>query len=60
MSNNVHYNFDLEQCNWLFKQGIHGIGVGKHEVTQNPVICFQVSKKYKDACKFYDENVRNK
>lgn len=30
----IYYNYDLEECNWMFKQGVHSIGCGKHDKRQ--------------------------
>ena len=36
----IYYNYDLEECNWMFKQGVHPIGCGKHDKTGNTFIIF--------------------
>lgn len=25
----LHYNYDLAECDWLFKQGVRSVGCGK-------------------------------
>lgn len=54
---NLHYNYDLQECDWLFKHGINPIGCGKHNKTGNPFIVFLVNKKYKELDKVYKEKL---
>ena len=54
---NLHYNYDLHECDWLFKHGINPIGCGKHDKTGNPFIVFLVNKKYKELDKVYKEKL---
>ena len=44
MSKGIYYNYDLDECNWLFKHGIKPIGCGKHERTGNTFIIFLINK----------------
>jgi len=45
--NNLHYNYDLAECDWLLKHGgVKPIGCGKHDKTGNPYIVFLVNKRY--------------
>lgn len=39
----LHYNYDLEQCNWMFKHGVKPVGCGKHDKTGNTFIVFLVN-----------------
>ena len=32
---NIHYNYDIEMCNWLLKHGAKAIGCGIHNKTGN-------------------------
>ncbi len=58
MSNNAtHYNYNIEQCNWLLKNGFISIGCGVNPITKGTFIVYKVSKKYKQACKYYDEEL---
>lgn len=29
----IYYNYDLEECNWMFKHGVQPIGCGMHDIT---------------------------
>lgn len=51
----LHYNYDLEECNWMFKHGVKPIGCGKHDKTGNPFIVFLVNKRYKELESIYKE-----
>ena len=31
--NNLHYNYDLAECDWLFKHDVNPIGCGTHDKT---------------------------
>ena len=44
----LYYNYDLEQCNWMFKHGVRPVGCGKHEKTGNAFIIFLINKRYKE------------
>lgn len=44
---NIHYNYDIEMCNWLLKHGAKAIGCGIHNKTGNTFIVFLVNKQYK-------------
>lgn len=35
------YNYDIEQCNQLFKKGVVPIGIGRHHVTGNTYVVFK-------------------
>lgn len=60
MSRGMHYNYDLEQCIWLFKHGIKPIGCGKHDKTGNTFIVFLITKQYKELEQKYKEEINNK
>jgi hypothetical protein len=51
----LHYNYDLEECNWMFKHGVKPIGCGKHDKTGNPFIVFLVNRRYKELESLYKE-----
>lgn len=53
----MHYNYDLQECDWLFKHGVNPIGCGKHDKTGNTFIVFLVNRKYKELDKVYKEKV---
>ena len=59
MSKGIYYNYDLDECNWLFKQGINPIGCGKHERTGNTFIIFLMNKQYKELEQKYKEERTN-
>ena len=40
---NIHYNYDIEMCNWLLKHGAKAIGCGTHNKTGNTFILTWVS-----------------
>ena len=42
------YNYNIEQCNRLFKKGIHPIGVSTHDKTGNVFHVFRTEKRYFD------------
>ena len=45
------YNYDIEQCNHLFKKGVNPIGCGINERTGNVYHVFIASKKYFEMLK---------
>ncbi len=53
--NNLHYNYDLEECDWLFKHGVKPIGCGRHDKTGNTFIVFLVNRRYKELCALYKD-----
>lgn len=55
--NNLHYNYDLEECDWLFKHGVKPIGCGKHDKTGNTYILFLVNKRYKKLVALYKQDL---
>ena len=59
MSKGIYYNYDLDECNWLFKHGIKHIGCGKHERTGNTFIIFLINKKYNELEQQYKEERNN-
>lgn len=59
MSKGIYYNYDLDECNWLFKRGIKPIGCGKHEKTGNTFIIFLINKKYNELEQQYKEERNN-
>ena len=47
MSNKRYaYNYDIEECNQLFKRGVFPIGCGKHDKTGNVFHVFCVNSRY--------------
>lgn len=56
----MHYNYDLEQCNWLLKHGVKPIGCGKHNKTGNTFMVFLINKQYKELEQKYKEEISNK
>lgn len=40
------YNYDIDQCNQLFKKGVVPIGIGRHDVTGNTYVVFKANSKY--------------
>ena len=56
----IYYNYDLEECNWMFKQGVHPIGCGKHDKTGNTFIIFMLTKQYRQLEKKYREEMQTK
>ena len=55
--NNLHYNYDLEECDWLFKHGVKPIGCGKHDKPGNTYIVFLVNKRYKKLVALYKQDL---
>lgn len=53
----LHYNYDSEQCNWMFKHGVKPVGCGKHDKTGNTFIVFLVNRRYKELEELYREEV---
>lgn len=53
----LHYNYDLDQCNGLFKHGVKPIGCGKHDKTGNTFIVFLVNRKYKELVTQYRDEI---
>jgi len=56
----LYYNYDLEQCNWLFKQGVRPCGCGTNNKTGNTFIVFSISEQYRKAEKRYNTEIKNK
>ena len=52
-----YYNYDLEQCNWMFKHGVRPVGCGKHEKTGNAFIIFLINKRYKELEALYRKEI---
>lgn len=50
----LHYNYDLKQCNWMFKHGVRPVGCGQHNKTGNTFIIFLVNKRYKELEALYE------
>lgn len=42
----IYHNYDLEECNWMFKQRVHPIGCGRHDKTGNVFHVFCVNARY--------------
>ena len=45
------FNYDIEQCNQLFKLGIVPIGIGTNDKTGNTYVVFRANTKYFTALK---------
>ena len=45
------YNYDLDQCNALFKKGIFPIGIGTNNKTGNTYVVFKANMRYFDTLK---------
>ncbi len=58
--NGIYYNYDLEECNWMFKHGIQPIGCGTHDKTGNTFIIFMLTKQYRQLEKIYREEIQVK
>lgn len=56
------YNYDLEQCNKLFKKGVNPIGVGVNDKTGKVFHVFIASKKYFEMLKLieYEQSENDK
>ena len=48
------YNYDLEQCNQLFKKGVNPIGCGTNDKTGKVFHVFIASKKYFEMLKLIE------
>lgn len=48
------YNYDLEQCNALFKKGVFPIGIGTNNKTGNIYVVFKANAKYFDSLKLVE------
>lgn len=48
------YNYDLEQCNRLFKKGVVSIGVGTNNNSGSVFIVFRANRKYFDTVKLLE------
>ncbi len=47
MSNKKYaYNYDIEECNQLFKRGVFPIGCGRHDKTWKVFLVFRVDGRY--------------
>ena len=40
------YNYNIEECNQLFKRGVYPIGVNKHDRTGNVFHVFRANSRY--------------
>ena len=47
----IYYNYDLEECNWMFKQGVQPIGCGMHDKTGNTFMVLVLVRKWGDCLK---------
>lgn len=45
------YNYNLDECNKLFKLGIPPIGIGTSDKTGNAYVVFRANMRYFDALK---------
>lgn len=48
------YNYDIEQCNRLFKKGIVPIGVGTNNNSGSVFVVFRANRKYFDTIKLLE------
>ena len=48
----IYYNYDLEECNWMFKQGVYGM----HDKAGNTFIVFMLIKQCRQLEKKYRKN----
>jgi hypothetical protein len=48
------YNYDLEQCNRLFKKGVVPIGVGTNNNSGSVFVVFRANRKYFDTVKLLE------
>lgn len=55
--NNLHYNYDLKECDWLFRHGVKPIGCGRHDKTGNTFIVFLVNRRYKELDALYKRDL---
>lgn len=55
--NNLHYNYDLDECDWLFKQGVKPVGCGEHNKMGNVFVVFLVNKRYKELDRLYKQEI---
>ncbi len=47
MSNKKYtYNYDIEECNQLFKRGVFPIGCGRYDKTGNVFLVFRADGRY--------------
>ena len=54
------YNYDLEQCNQLFKKGVNPIGCGTNDKTGKVFHVFIASKKYFEMVKLIEYEQKEK
>ena len=54
------YNYDLEQCNQLFKKGVNPIGCGTNDKTGKVFHVFVASKKYFEMLKLIEYEQKEK
>ena len=54
------YNYDLEQCNKLFKKGVNPIGCGINDKTGKVFHVFIASKKYFEMLKLIEYEQKEK
>ena len=45
------YNYNIDECNKLFKLGIPPIGIGTNDKTQSIYVVFRANKRYFEALK---------
>ena len=52
------YNYDLDQCNALFKKGVFPIGIGSNNKTGGIYVVFKANARYFDTVKLveYEKN----
>lgn len=60
LRNKPVFNYDLEECNQLFKKGVNPIGCGKNDKTGNVYHVFIADNKYFNTLKsLHLENTEN-
>lgn len=50
------YNYNIDECNQLFKRDVFPIGRGRHDKTVNTFIIFMLTKQYRQLEKKYKQN----
>ena len=54
IENKPVFNYDIEQCNRLFKKGVMPIGVGTNNRSGNVYHVFRANRKYFDTLKLLE------
>lgn len=59
LRNKPVYNYDIEQCNQLFKRNVNPIGCGINDKTGRVFHVFIANKKYFDMVKLINYEMKN-